>query len=101
MITSFDTTQLHRATLLAGSLRQIRHAAERLSAADVIHQLRNSILTAQGALGLVETRLSQGRNDDIDTLLDLAETRLRECRALVARTQSARFGRRQIAALAA
>ena len=86
---------------LMGGLRELRRAADRIAAADIVHQLRNGVLTAQGALYIVEARLAQGHTDDIEKLLDLADNRLRECRALVARTQRSRFLRRQPAALAA
>ena len=70
--------------MLNSSLSQLRREADRLGAGDAIHRLRNSILTAQGALGLVESRLAQGRSDEVEKLLDLAETRIREARSLVA-----------------
>ncbi len=52
------------------------------------------MLTAQGALNLVERRLVSGYTDEVEMLLDLAEIRLRECRALVARKQCMGLGRR-------
>jgi len=94
MVTGYNSEQYARAMLLAGSVRQLRRQTDTLGAADAIHQLRNSVLIAQGALSIVETRLSQGRDDDIEKLLDLAETRVREGRALVARTRGLRLGRR-------
>ncbi len=87
MISAYPSEQHTRATLLTASLRQVRHQTDRLGSADVIHELRNSVLTAQGALSLVEKRLTAGYGHEVDMLLDLAETRLRECRALVARKQ--------------
>ena len=79
-----------RLAVLNSSLSQLRREADRLGAGDTIHLLRNSILTAQGALGLVESRLAQGRSDEVDNLLELAETRLREARSLVARRRRSR-----------
>jgi signal transduction histidine kinase len=94
MMTTYSTDQAIRAKLLASSLLQVRREADRLGAADVVHELRNGILTIQGALGIVEARLAQGRTDEVDNLLELADTRLRRCRALIARTQRARLVRR-------
>jgi hypothetical protein len=74
-----------RLAVLNSSLSQLRREADHLGAGDAIHQLRNCILTAQGALGLVESRLAKGRSDEVEKLLELAETRLREARSLVAR----------------
>jgi hypothetical protein len=79
-----------RLAVLNSSLSQLRREADRLGAGDKIHRLRNSILTAQGALGLVESRLTQGRSDEVDKLLELAETRLREARSVVAQRQRLR-----------
>jgi hypothetical protein len=88
-------SQSERSRLLAASLRQLRLDTDRAGAADLVHQLRNSILTVQGALSLVEARLTKGQDDEIETLLDLAEARLRDGRALIARAQRSRFiGRR-------
>jgi hypothetical protein len=89
IVHNIDTST--RVALLASSLRQVRGEGDRLGAADAIHQLRNCILTAQGALGLVEARLAQGRDDEIEKLLDLAESRLREARALIVQTSRRRL----------
>ncbi len=74
-----------RLRVLTDDLRQVRRAVDRVGAADVVHTLNNAVLTVHGALGLVEARLAQGRNDDVAGLLEMAERRLRECRALVVR----------------
>ncbi len=76
-----------RSLTLASSLRRLRIDAELAGNGASIHQLRNAVMTAQGALGLVETRLSEGRGADVETLLELAETRLREGRRLLTRTR--------------
>ncbi len=91
MTTTHNIDTPTRVALLANSLAQIRRESDLLGAADVIHQLRNCVLTCQGALGLIESRLAQGRSDEIEKLLDLAEMRLREARALVARTHRTRW----------
>ncbi len=92
MVSAYDNQQQTRATLLTASLRQLRQETDRMGAADGIHQLRNAVLTAQGALCLAERRLTVGHTDEVAMLLDLAERRLRECRAIVARKQRARHG---------
>jgi hypothetical protein len=101
MVNNYEIDQAHAARLLAASLRQLQHDADRLGAADVIHQLRNCVLTAQGALTIAERRLAQGRADDVERLLNLAEARIREGRALVARTRQVRPLVAPAAALAA
>ncbi len=89
-----------RALLLRSSLNQLQHAADRMGASDTIHYLRNCVLTAQGALGIVEARLAASRNDDLEQLIELAETRLREGRALIARSQQTRWRSAQFQAAA-
>ena len=84
--------------MLAAELRRFRVDADTVGAASTIHRLRNSALTVQGALGLIETRLAQGQAEEIDALLDLAEARLREGRALLARTRRVRSPGRRISA---
>jgi hypothetical protein len=83
--------QCTRTRVLQAGLRQLRRDGDRFGTSDTIHTLRNAIGTVQGALGLVEARLTQGHADEIELLLDLADTRLREGRALIARTQHVRF----------
>jgi hypothetical protein len=92
MVSASTSEQHRRATALSASLRQLRHETNRNGSADVVHQLRNSVLMAQGALKLVERRLVSGYADEVEMLLDLAEIRLRECRALVARKQCMGLG---------
>lgn len=87
MVSAYTAEQQTRARLLSSSLRQLHRDTDLLGAADAVHQLRNAVLTAQSALALVERRIAQGREDEVDSLLDLAERRVREGRALVARTQ--------------
>jgi len=77
-----DATRLR---VLMMDLREVRRAVDRIGAADIVHSLHNAVLTAQGALGLVEARLHQGRTDEVAGLLELAEQRLRGCRTLIAR----------------
>jgi hypothetical protein len=83
--------QATRSRLLMDGLRQFRYQAERSGRGDQVHQLRNTVATVQGALGLVEQRLTRGDEPELELLLDLAETRLREGRALLAR--HATYGR--------
>ncbi len=90
-----------RTRVLQAGLRQLRRDGDRFGTAATIHPLRNAILTVQGALGLVEARRRQGHADEIELLLDLADTRLREGRALIARTQHVRFAGLQPARRAA
>ncbi len=95
MITIDNPAQSKRVLILRAGIRSLRIEADRAGAADLVHQLRNCVMTAQGALQLAEARLTQGRNDELDELLDLAERRMQEARALVARAQLARFPRRR------
>jgi hypothetical protein len=98
MITIDNATQSKRALLLRAGVRNLRSDADRLGAADVVHQLMNCVMTAQGALHIVDTRLAEGREEELEELeelLNLAEVRVREGRALIARVQSARFPARQ------
>lgn len=80
-----------RYRILAAELSRLRVQAYQVGAADTIHSLINAVSTVQGALRLVETRLADGRDDDLEQLLDLAETRIREGRSLVAQTRRRRF----------
>lgn len=75
-----------RSRLLATGLRQLRRDAERLGAGDTLHRLRNSVLTVEGALKLADARLIQGSDVEVERLLELAEIRIREGRALIARS---------------
>ena len=93
--------QSTRLLSLMAELRWLRHEADRFGASDTVHQLRNYLMTAQSALALVQTRLNQGRTDQIVDLLNLAAGRLRDGRVLVARTQRTRFGLSHRVALAA
>ena len=95
MITINNATQSKRALVLRAGLRHLRSDADRLGAADVVHQLMNCVMTAQGALHIVDTRLAEGRDEELEELLNLAEGRVREGRALVTRVQMARFPARQ------
>jgi hypothetical protein len=95
MITIDNPAQSKRALVLRAGLRNLRSEADRVGAADIVHQLRNCVMTAQGALHVVEARLTQGRNDELDELLDLAERRMHEARALIARSRLARFPSRR------
>ena len=76
-----DATRLR---VLLQDLREVRRSVDRLGAGDSVHTLHNAVLTAQGALSLVEARLSHGRTDEVARLLELAEQRLRACRMLIA-----------------
>ena len=86
-MTTRYTDDATRLRVLMRDLREVRRAVDRLGAADIVHTLHNAVLTAQGALGLVEARLHQGRTDDVAGLLELADQRLRVCRTLIARRQ--------------
>ncbi len=86
-----DAGQQHsyflRSSLLGSQLRQFRIDADRAGRADTVHALRNTVLTASGALRLAEDHLRRGQSTDIEVLLDIAESRLREGRALIARAR--------------
>ncbi len=77
----------HRSSVLGSQLRQFRIEADRAGRADTVHALRNTVQTASGALRLVEHHLRHGQSTDIEVLLDIAETRLREGRAMIARAR--------------
>ncbi|GEM_PF-5856776 len=85
-------TQSARTLILRSDLRQLKVAADQHAAGDTIHALRNSLATAQAALSLIELRYANGVTDEDQELLDLAEQRLQDARALLARTRQARFG---------
>ena len=89
-----STDNFTRLRMLQTDLRAVRRAVERVGAADSVHTFHNGVLTAQGALSLVEARLNQGRTDHVAGLLELAEQRLRCCRALMARRASGVIGAR-------
>ena len=86
--------QATRVRMLKHNLLQVRRSVEWAGAGDVVHGLWNAVLVAQGALRLVETRLTQNDADDVDELLALAENRLRACRAAIARKVRPRLGQR-------
>src|SRR3712207_5668142 len=92
-MTTRYTDDATRLRVLMRDLRELRRAVDRLGAADIVHTLHNAVLTAQGALGLVEARLHQGRTDEVAGLLQLAEQRLRACRTVIARRQQPRVVR--------
>ena len=50
--------QCTRTRVLQAGLRQLRRDGDRFGTAATIHALRNAIGTVQGALGLVEARLT-------------------------------------------
>jgi hypothetical protein len=75
--------QTSRARSLAANLRQLRRDAERFASAATIHCLSNDVLTIEAALHVVEKRLGQGPSDEVEQLLDLAESRLSEGRLLL------------------
>ena len=100
MITIDIAPQSARVSILQAGLRQLRAEANRIIAADTVHRIQNSIMTAQGALHIAEGRLIQERTDDLDNLLDLAEARLKEGRKLVVRSQQVRFPTYRVARLA-
>lgn len=79
-----SSTYADRSIILGSQLRQFRHDADRVGRADTVHALRNAVLTVEGALRLAQAHLHAGGSVDVDTLLNLAETRLREGRALIA-----------------
>ena len=85
------SSQSTRMRLLNSGLTQLRMQADRRGSSDIIHHLRNCVLTAQGALKLVEARLDRGDGDEVEMLLDLADSRLREGRALIVRSQRGRW----------
>ena len=91
MVSIDNPAQSKRVLVLRAGLRTLRIEADRAGAADLVHRLRNSVMTAQGALQLAEARITQGRCDEADELLDLAERRSEEGRALVARSKMSRF----------
>ncbi len=91
MVTIDNPAQSKRVLILRANLRTLRIEADRAGAADLVHRLRNSVMTAQGALQIAEARITQGRYDEADELLDLAERRSDEARALVAKAKLSRF----------
>ena len=101
MSTIQSPTHVARQCLLTCELRQFRVDAEHIGAGDTVHQLRNAVLIIQGALGLVETRVAQGQDTGVEALLDMAETRLREGRALIVRAHQGRHVRREAGRVAA
>ena len=90
-----------RYRILAAELSRLRVESHQVGAADTIHSLINTVSTVQGALGLVETRLTEGRDDDVERLLDLAEMRIRQGRSLVVQARRRRFHYRRSATAAA
>lgn len=78
---SIDPTD--RVRILGAELRLLRTRSDLFGTSATIHALRNSITTAQGALGLVGKYREHGRQSDAEGLLDLAETRLRDARRLL------------------
>lgn len=80
-----------RAKALRDGVLALRIASDRMASADTIHHLRNCVQTAHGALSLAEAHLKAGKTDDLELLLNLAESRMREGRALIVRTQQLRF----------
>jgi hypothetical protein len=76
-----------RFRILAAELYRLRVEADHVGAADTIHSLLNAVLTVQGALHLIKTRLADGRDDDLEQLLDLAEVRIRQGRSLVVKAR--------------
>ena len=76
-----------RLPILLEQLRQLRARADLHAASDTIHQLRNTVLTAQAALRLAQTRVAQGRSEESEGLLELAEARLRHGRSLIVRAE--------------
>ena len=91
MKTSITLTQSARSLILRSDLRQLKVAADQHAGGDTIHALRNSLATAQGALSLLALRHANGVTDEDQELLDLAERRLQDARALLAQTRQARF----------
>ena len=102
MISIPDADQSIRTRILLASLRQLRRDGDLFATSATIHALRNSILTAEGALRLAEARLLRRESEETEMLLDLADARLREGRALLARTRQAhsRFRRPALSAAA-
>src|SRR5919199_6522417 len=82
-----------RLRVLLQDLRDLRRASDRLGAGDLVHALYNTIQTAHTALSLVETRLRQGRTDEVERLLSLADQRLRGGRMLIAQRRQVSGGR--------
>src|SRR4051794_40662974 len=82
--TAETTKQTSRAQVLGAELRLLRIRSDLLGSSGAVHALRNDIATAQGALGLIDKYREHGRQSDADALLELAETRLRDARRLMA-----------------
>lgn len=83
-----------RAQLLAFSLHQVECEAARFASAATIHALTNHISAVRNVLYLVATLVGQGKDTEIEMLLELGETSLRQARILLLRTRQARFGAR-------
>lgn len=93
--TTETTKHSTRVRIIGAELRLLRTRSDLLGTSDTIHALRNSIATAQGALGLVDKYAQHDRPVDAAALLDLAETRLREVRRMltIQRSNTMRQGR--------
>ena len=90
MLSIPQTEHATRLRVLRQELWDLRRATDRLSAGDRVHALANAIQTAQAALGVVEARLRQGRTEEVERLLTLADERVRSGRRLIAQRQRLR-----------
>ena len=99
MIVTNDS-QMQRAVLLRSSLQQLERDAARFASAATIHALSSYILTVRIALQLVAARVGQGKDTEVDVLLEVSETSLRLGRVLILHTRQARFGGQRVSTLA-
>jgi hypothetical protein len=86
-----STTRAHE---LGAELRLLRIRSDMRGTANTIHALRNGIATVQGALELADIYGKQGHQGNVEAMLQLAETRLREIRRLLFGSQRTRSMRR-------
>ena len=86
-----ESDYLVRIRLLRAEVGQLRRQTDLNGTGATIHQLRNHVGAAEGALRMGEARLRQDTPQDLELLLDLARLSLRDGRALIARLQQGRF----------
>jgi hypothetical protein len=93
--------QATRILALQSGLRWLRLEAGLNHAGDMVHSLLNSVATIQGALALVEGRRLRGQVEDVEEILALAESRLRQARVMILHARQARFAGQQYTLAAA
>jgi hypothetical protein len=84
-----------RVRLLTCRLRRLQSEAARFPSGATIHRLTNHIATTQLALELVEHRLLQGEDTQIEELFELVHGSLCSAHALLVRARQRRYGGRR------